>query len=113
MTAGAGTTPGPDPAALYAHATELARLGRLDEAARTLSLLLQRVPGHADAWNLGGIALGRDPHARATLRARVPAAVRTSGLFDPAAFARDLERLYAAMHAQRCAGVRATILPDR
>ncbi|MBW8367884.1 MAG: tetratricopeptide repeat protein [Arenimonas sp.] len=60
-------------------------------------------------WVAMAIALGNDDRARAALRQRVQAAVPASGLFDPPAFARDLERLFAAMLAQRRAGERGTL----
>ena len=63
-----------------------------------------------DAVVARAIALGADAPARAALRERVAKAVRDSGLFDPPAFARDLERLYAAMHAQALAGERSMIV---
>ena len=63
-----------------------------------------------DAVVARAIALGADASARAALRERVAKAVRDSGLFDPPAFARDLERLYAAMHAQALAGERSMIV---
>jgi len=59
------------------------------------------------------IGLGNDEPARARLRRRVEAAVPASGLYDPVAFARDLERLYAAMLAQRRAGQRGTLAIER
>ncbi len=60
------------------------------------------------------VALGTDAAARAELRARLLATRAQRGLFDPDGFARDLERLYRAMHAQACAGLRApiTLAPD-
>ena len=63
-----------------------------------------------EAMVAGAIALGLDAGARAALRARVADAARDSGLFDPVAFARELEELYAAMHAQALAGTRETIV---
>jgi len=59
------------------------------------------------------ISLGNDEPARAQLRRRVQSAVPASGLYDPVAFARDLERLYAAMLAQRRAGRRGTLALER
>lgn len=50
------------------------------------------------------IALGSDGPRRAALRQRVREAVATSELFRPDLFARELERLYAAMVAQARAG---------
>jgi predicted O-linked N-acetylglucosamine transferase (SPINDLY family) len=55
------------------------------------------------------VALGKDAQARSTLRRQVRERVVASGLFDPAGFCRDLERLYLVMHAQRLAGRRETI----
>ena len=56
------------------------------------------------------IALGNDPAARAALRTRLQHNLGHTSLFDPEGFARDLERLFAAMHAQRLAGVREPIV---
>lgn len=50
--------------------------------------------------------LGNDADARLALRERLQASLRQGRLFDPPAFARDLERLFAAMHAQALAGTR-------
>ncbi len=51
------------------------------------------------------LALARDPARLATVHERLAAALPTAPLFDAAAFTRDLERLYAAMHARRGAGL--------
>jgi protein O-GlcNAc transferase len=56
------------------------------------------------------IALGRDDARRAALRQRVREAVPASRLFRPDLMARDLERLYAAMHANALAGRRDNIV---
>lgn len=55
------------------------------------------------------IALGTDAARRAALRQRVRDAVPASRLFRPDLMAADLERLYAAMHANAVAGRRAPI----
>ena len=51
------------------------------------------------------LALAHDPVHLATVQERLAAALPTAPLFDVAAFTRDLERLYAAMHARRGAGL--------
>lgn len=53
--------------------------------------------------------LARDRAARDALRARVRAAAAASGLFEPVRFARELEHLYARMHAQALEGHREAI----
>jgi predicted O-linked N-acetylglucosamine transferase (SPINDLY family) len=58
------------------------------------------------------IALGTDHARRASLRQRVRAAVPASRLFRPDLMAADLERLYAAMHANALAGRREHIVLD-
>ncbi len=58
------------------------------------------------------IALGTDDAWRAALRQRVHTAVPASRLFRPDLMARDLERLYAAMHANALAGRRDNIVLD-
>lgn len=50
--------------------------------------------------------LGRDDAARDALRGRLQDSLREGRLFNPPAFARDLERLFATMHAQALAGQR-------
>ncbi|WP_146907242.1 tetratricopeptide repeat protein [Arenimonas daejeonensis] len=66
------------------------------------------VDGRRELINLA-IRLGRDAPARDALRQRLAANLPGCGLFDPERFARELERLYAAMLAQRRAGQRGTI----
>lgn len=56
------------------------------------------------------IELGNDAQARTALRLRLQGNLDRSGLFDPDGFARDLERLFAAMHAQALAGRREPIV---
>ena len=46
------------PAALYAQAVAEFRQGRLQQALLVLGQLLQRVPSHADGWNLVGVIHG-------------------------------------------------------
>ncbi|MFY2763692.1 tetratricopeptide repeat protein [Arenimonas sp. MALMAid1274] len=58
------------------------------------------------------IALGQDEAAREALRRRLRDGHADCGLFDPVGFARDLERLFRAMHAQRLAGRRELIALD-
>jgi predicted O-linked N-acetylglucosamine transferase (SPINDLY family) len=55
------------------------------------------------------VALGNDDEGRAALRERVGAAVAASRLFRPDLMAADLERLFAAMHANARAGRHAHI----
>lgn len=50
--------------------------------------------------------LGNDATTRDALRARLQASLAEGRLFQPERFARDLERLYAAMHAQAMGGTR-------
>ncbi|KFL36514.1 tetratricopeptide repeat protein [Arenimonas donghaensis] len=52
------------------------------------------------------IRLGLDDTARMELKTRLRARLDQGRLFDPAGFARDLERLLATMHAQALAGTR-------
>lgn len=52
--------------------------------------------------------LGQDATARESLRATLRARLAEGRLFDPAGFTRDLERLYARMHAQALGGQRAS-----
>jgi len=52
------------------------------------------------------IRLGLDDTARTEMKARLRARLAEGRLFDPAGFARDLERLLANMHAQALAGRR-------
>lgn len=66
-----------------------------------------------DAVIARAIELGLDARQRQALRQRVPAAVAASGLYDPPAFARDLERLYAAMHGQGIAATHRPITLER
>lgn len=65
----------------------------------------------ADRGSLVELAtrLGRDALQRARLRARLLANRDGAGLFRPETFARDLERLFAAMHAQAVSGLRDPI----
>lgn len=56
------------------------------------------------------IALGNDGEARTALRHKLQQALPRCGLFEPDGFARDLERLFATMHAQCLAGLREPIL---
>lgn len=58
------------------------------------------------------IRLGNDVVARDALRQQLRANLVDCPLYDPVGFARDLERLFAAMHAQRRAGVRGMIALD-
>lgn len=54
--------------------------------------------------------LGNDADARLALRARLQASLGEGRLFDPTGFARDLERLFATMHAQALAGTRESFM---
>lgn len=56
--------------------------------------------------------LGNDAPLRQDLRARLQASLPASALFRPDLFARNLERLLAAMHAQALAGGRGPIVLD-
>nr|HET7858153.1 tetratricopeptide repeat protein [Caldimonas sp.] len=51
------------------------------------------------------VALAEDRARLATLRTALAAALPTTTLFDAARFARDIEHLYARMHARRLAGL--------
>ena len=51
------------------------------------------------------VALAEDRARLAALREALAAALRTTPLFDAARFARELEHLYARMHARRIAGL--------
>ena len=51
-------SPPASPAALYAQAVAEFRQGRLQQALLVLGQLLQRVPSHADGWNLVGVIHG-------------------------------------------------------
>ena len=55
------------------------------------------------------VRLGNDGAARAFLRTRLAGLLPTARLFDPRAMARDLERLYRAMHANALARSHGTI----
>lgn len=55
------------------------------------------------------VRLGNDGDARQRLRHRLAGLLPAARLFDPHAMARDLERLYRAMHAQAMAGRCETI----
>ena len=55
------------------------------------------------------VRLGNDAVVRARLRARLQALLPGARLFDPAAMAADLERLFRAMHANALAGRHAPI----
>lgn len=54
-------------------------------------------------------ALGNDPVRREALRQRLAVQLRAAPLFRPADFARDLERLFRAMHVQSLEGKRRSI----
>jgi len=51
------------------------------------------------------VALAADRGRLAGLRERLAAALPTTPLFDASGFARDIEHLYARMHARRRAGL--------
>lgn len=56
------------------------------------------------------VALGRDAGRRGALRQRLQAALPQSRLFRPDLFARDLERIFLAMHRQALAGTHEHIV---
>lgn len=56
------------------------------------------------------VRLGNDAAQRSALRQRLREKLPETPLFRPDAFARDLERLFAAMHAQSLAGTRGPIV---
>ena len=63
------------------------------------------VTADAQSYEATALALAHDPARLAAVRERLAEALPTAPLFDVAAFTRDLERLYAAMHARRGAGL--------
>ncbi|HEV7576470.1 MAG TPA: tetratricopeptide repeat protein [Caldimonas sp.] len=57
------------------------------------------------AYEATALALATDPARLQSIRNRLAATLPTAALFDVNGFARDLEQLYAAMHARRRAGL--------
>jgi protein O-GlcNAc transferase len=68
------------------------------------------VTASTPAYEAAALALANDPERLAAVRAALAAALPSAPLFDAPRFARDLERLYGAMHERRLAGLAPTCL---
>jgi predicted O-linked N-acetylglucosamine transferase (SPINDLY family) len=73
--------------------------------------LRELVCADVDAYRATVVALAEDPARRAALRARLQAGRSTNRLFDGAAFAADIEKLYRRMWQRAVAGERPEHLP--
>jgi predicted O-linked N-acetylglucosamine transferase (SPINDLY family) len=78
--------------------------GRVAASLLTAVGLPELVAPSFAAYEALALDLARDPARLATLKGRLAMGKRASRLFDTPRLARDLERLYAAMHERRLAG---------
>ena len=79
--------------------------GRVAASLLTAAALPELVAATLDAYEARAIALARNAKVLALLRDKLARSVREARLFDGAAFARDIEAAYRAMHARRIAGL--------
>ena len=78
--------------------------GRVAASLLTALGVEEMIVPDVDTYRATAIALANDPGRLAGLRARITAAVRDGPLYDIDGFARDLERGFELIHANRLAG---------